>query len=687
MTRITPDHLSRAAWVYIRQSTPGQVRHNLESQGRQYALRDRAHQLGWSEVVVVDDDLGRSGGGTARPGYDRLLAAVCRGEVGAVLSLEASRLARNGREWHTLIDYCGLVGCLLADESSVYDPRLPNDRLLLGMKGTMSEMELATLRHRSEEALRRKARRGELFMTVAVGYVRVDRDRIGMDPDQRVREAVTLVFRKFAELGSIRQVHLWLRHEEIELPALVPGGSPQRIEWKLPVYNSIHHMLTNPVYAGAYAFGRTGTRTYLENGHKRVVHGIRRARDEWEVLIRDHHDGYITWAEYERNQKLIADNANCHGAMARGSIRKGEALLAGLLRCGHCGRNLHVTYPGDQGSMVRYSCRGGHINHGTELCISFGGLRVDRAVGEAVLHVLRPLGIEAALKAIEARRHASNEVLRQAELALEAARFEEKHARRQYDAVDPDNRLVAGELERRWNERLEVVRQREEAVSTLLTSREREVLGPDEREEYVALGADLERTWNHERATAETRKRIVRALLVEVVANIEGDRIRLRLHWQGGDHTELTVRKNRSGQHRWTTDAETGDIIRELARLLPDRSIASLLNRVGKRTGKGNPWTEARVRTFRASRGIVVYREGERQERNGLTLQEAAERLGVSKMTVLRQIRRGVIPARQACKGAPWVIGADALEGAELVGTDWTQGPVTADGRQQTLEI
>ena len=687
MTRITPDHLSRAAWVYVRQSTPGQVRHNLESQGRQYALRDRAHQLGWSEVVVVDDDLGRSGGGTVRPGYDRLLAAVCRGEVGVVLSLEASRLARNGREWHTLLDYCGLVGCLLADESSVYDPRLPNDRLLLGMKGTMSEMELSTLRHRSEEALRRKAGRGELFMTVAVGYVRVDRDRIGMDPDQRVREAVALVFRKFAELGSIRQVHLWLRHEGIELPALVPGGSAQRIEWKLPVYNSIHHMLTNPVYAGAYAFGRTGTRTYLENGHKRVVHGIRRRRDEWEVLIRDHHDGYITWAEYERNQKVIADNANCQGAAARGSIRQGEALLAGLVRCGHCGRNLHVTYPGDQRSMARYACRGGHVNHGTELCISFGGLRVDRAVGEAVLHVLRPLGIEAALKAIEERRRASCEVLRQAELALEAARFEEQHARRQYDAVDPDNRLVASELERRWNERLEVVRQREEAVSALLASREQEVLGPDERDEYLALGADLERAWNHERATAETRKRIVRALLVEVVANIEGDRIRLRLHWHGGDHTELTVRKNRSGQHRWTTDAETGDLIRELARLLPDRSIASLLNRVGKRTGKGNPWTEARVRAFRASRGIVVYREGERQERNELTLQEASERLGVSKMTVLRQIRRGVIPARQACKGAPWVIGADALERAELVGPDWTQGPVTADPLQETLEI
>ena len=274
---------------------------------------------------------------------------------------------------------------------------------------------------------------------------------------------------------------------------------------------------------------------------------------------------------------MVGDNANCQGAMVRGSIRKGEALLAGLLRCGHCGRKLHVGYSGTQGNIVRYQCRGAHINHGNELCISFGGLRVDRAVGEVVLHVLKPLGIEAALKAIEDRQRASCEVLRQAELALEAARFEEKRARRQYDAVDPDNRLVAGELERRWNERLAVVREREQHVSALLASQEREALAPDEREEYLALGADLERAWNHERATPESRKRIVRALLVEIVANVEGDRIRLRLHWQGGDHTELTVRKNRPGHHRWTADAETADLVRELARLMPDGSIAGLL--------------------------------------------------------------------------------------------------------------
>ena len=685
MNRISAEHLTRPAWVYVRQSTPGQVRNNRESRGRQYALEGRARQLGWNEVVVVDEDLGRSGSGTQRPGYDRLLAAVCRSEVGMVLSLEASRLARNEREWHTLIDYCGLVGCLLADETSVYDPRLPDDRLLLGMRGTLSAMELSTLRFRSVEALRRKAQRGELFTSVAVGYVRVGRDEIAMDPDRRMREAITLVFRKFAEYGSIRQVHLWLRQERVELPAVVYWEGTRQVVWRLPVYNSVHHFLTNPVYAGAYAYGRTGTRTSLDDGRKRVVRGIRRERGDWEVLIHDRHDGYISWTEYERNQRLIADNANCHGAAARGAIRKGEALLAGLLRCGHCGRNLHVSYSGKNGNTARYQCAGAHLNHGTERCISFGGLRVDQAVGKAVLQVLGPLGMEASLRALEEREDLSADLLRQAELALEAARFEERRAHRQYDAVDPENRLVASELERRWNESLTVVRQREQAVADQGARSAASALSTEDREAFLALGRDLERAWSHERTSAESRKRIVRAVLVEIVVSIDGNRIQLRLHWQGGDHTELTVRKNRSGRHRWTTDADTGSLIAELARVLPDRSITSLLNRLGKKTGKGNPWTEARLRGFRTSHGVPVYREGERQERGELNLKEAAERLGVSKMTILRQIQRGAIPARQACKGAPWVIAAGALENVDSTAAH--SGAVTADPRQKILEI
>jgi excisionase family DNA binding protein len=680
--KITPDHLGLGAYVYVRQSTADQLVNNPESRRRQYGLAERARQLGWSDVVVIDDDLGRSGGGVTRPGFERLLAAICEGRVGAVFAVEASRLARNGRDWHTLLEFCGLVGCLLADEDGLYDPRLPNDRLLLGMKGTMSEMELSILRARSLEALRQKARRGELFLTVAIGYVKQRHDRIEMDPDLRIREAIALVFRKFAEFQSIRQVHLWLRQEMIALPAAEYGAQGRHVVWKLPVYNTVHHLLTNPIYAGAYAFGRTGSRVRLENGRKRVVRGIRRDRADWEVLVQEHHDGYITWAQWEGNQRVIADNANSKGLMARGAVRRGEALLAGLLRCGHCGRRLHVGYSGKNGNCARYHCRGAHINHGTERCISFGALRVDLAVGAEVLRVLQPLGMEAALRAIDARAAHAGETQRHAELALEQARYEAGHAHRQYDSVDPANRLVAAELERRWNERLEAVRYLEEQLASLV-SRKAPVMSPQEQARLLALGTDLERAWHHPSATAETRKRLLRPVLVEIVARVEGAEIVLILHWQGGDHTRLAVQKNRPGQHRWTIETSVAKMIRELSRLMPDGMMAAVLNRSGKRTGRGNTWTEARVRSWRTENGIAVYRTGERAERGELTLDEASARLNVSKMTVLRLIRAGSISARQLCKGAPWIIPEEGLVEAELE----IRSPVTNDASQKALEF
>jgi len=400
MTKITPEHLTRSAFVYVRQSTTDQVLNNHESRRRQYALADRARALGWGAVEVIDDDLGRSGSGIARPGIEKLLAAICEGRVGAVVSIEASRLARNGRDWHTLLEFCGLVDTLIIDEDGIYDSRHPNDRLLLGMKGTMSEMELSLFRQRSLEALKQKARRGELFLTVAVGFLKVRHDRIEKDPDRRVREAIGLVFTKFTELQTVRQVHLWMRQERVPLPAVGYGAEGRTVTWKLPVYNTLHHMLTNPIYAGAYAFGRTGSRITIESGRKRIVRGFRKDRSVWEVLILDHHDGYIAWAEFERNQRLISDNANGQSFMSRGAVRRGEALLAGLLRCGHCGRKLHVAYSGENGSSGRYHCRGGHLNHGGDPCISFGGMRIDRAVGAEVIERLQPLGVEAAISAV-----------------------------------------------------------------------------------------------------------------------------------------------------------------------------------------------------------------------------------------------------------------------------------------------
>jgi excisionase family DNA binding protein len=656
MTKVSSDHLSRGAYVYVRQSTADQLLHNHESRRRQYGLAERARQLGWSDVVVIDDDLGRSGSGVSRPGFERLLRVICEGQVGAVFAIEASRLARNGRDWHTLIEFCGLVGTILVDEDGVYDPRLPNDRLLLGMKGTMSELELSILRQRSLEALKQKAHRGELFLTVAVGYVKERHNRIVIDPDRRVREGIALVFSKFAEFQSIRQVHLWLRHERIALPAVhYTAAEGRNIVWKLPVYNTVHHILTNPIYAGAYAFGRTGSQMTIEDGRKRVVRGHKRARDEWEVLLTDHHEGYVSWAEFERNQRLIADNTNSKGLMVRGSVRRGETLLAGLLRCGHCGRKLHVAYSGTSGEAGRYHCKGAYLNHGGDRCISFGSLRVDQAVGTEVLRLLRPLGVEAALNAIAVRTAEAAEKKRQTELALQQARYEANLARRQYDAVDPDNRLVAGELERRWNDKLLAVRNLEEQIAAVGTHKPPS-LNHDERAALMRLGADLEQAWRHPAATPSTRKRIVRAVLSEIVVRIDDGYVDLVLHWQGGDHTALRVKKNATGRHRWTVAEETEVLIRELARLMPDKAIAALLNRAGKPTGRNNGWTQNRVCTFRNHRGIEVYRDGERLERGELTLDEAAARLNVSTMTVLRMIRRGVIPARQLCKGAPWVI-------------------------------
>jgi excisionase family DNA binding protein len=665
MTKITPDHLARQAIVYIRQSTADQVSKNLESKRRQYNLPERARQLGWSDVAVIDDDLGRSGGGIARPGFEKLLAAICEGRVGAVVSVEASRLARNGRDWHTLLEFCGLVGTLIVDEDGVYDPRHPNDRLLLGMKGTMSEMELSIFRQRSLEALKQKARRGELFMTVAIGYLKVAHDRIEKDPDRRIQKAIDLVFAKFAELQTVRQVHLWLRQERISLPAVVHGAEGRRIEWKLPVYNTIHHILSNPIYAGAYAFGRTASRVTIDAGRKKIVRGFRRSRSDWEVLINDHHDGYITWSAFERNQRLIADNANGKSFMSKGAIRRGEALLAGLFRCGHCGRKLHVAYSGVNGCAGRYHCRGSQMNHGGSACISFGGMRVDHAVGMEVIARVQPLGVEAALAAMETRGRENQEKRRQVELALEQARYETARARRQYDAVDPDNRLVAGELERRWNERLLAARALEDERDALAAMPDAS-LSEQDRQRLLALGCDLERAWNSPGATPATRKRIIRTLINEIVVCVSDQTLDLVVHWHGGDHTALKVKKNRTGQHRWSAAADVVDLVRSLARQMPDKYIAAVLNRAGKSTGRGNSWTRGRVNSLRNQQTIEPYREGERAERGEVTLDEASAALNVSASTVRRLIDDGTLPAQQLCKGATWVIRSSDLDRAEV---------------------
>ena len=662
MSTLTPEHLARAAYVYVRQSTPDQVRHNHEGRRRQYALQEQAKQMGWTNVIVIDEDLGRSGSGTARSGFERLLAAVCEGGVGAVLSLEISRLARNGREWHTLMEFCAIVGTLLIDEYGVYDPRHTNDRLLLGVKSTLAEMELSTFRQRSLEAIKLKAARGELYTRLAAGYVR-SANGIGIDkdPDGRVREAIELIFRKFAELGSVRQVLIWHRQEAILVPHVDSGTQGGTLQWKLPNYAKLHRVLTNPIYAGAYSFGRSSSQIKLQEGRKRIVRQRHRSQEQWQVLIQDHHEGYISWETFQHNQQIIAHNANMMGEKVRGSIRRGEALLAGLLRCGHCAHKLRVSYGGNEGIIGRYACVDTRIHQASTACISFGALGVDEAVSEEVLRRLAPLGIEAALQAIEARELAGDDTQRQVALALEQARYEALLARRQYDAVDPLNRLVAAELERRWNERLSTVSELEDKLATLARATPQQ-LSEAEHEQLLALGGDLPKAWNHPSASAETRKRIVRTVIKEIVVRVEGDQLHLQLHWYGGDHSSLIVRKRRSGVHRYVTDADTTELVRSLARLLPDGSIAALLNRLGKLTAHGNTWNTTRLRVFRHNHDIDAYRDGERAERGEVNLAEAAQLLQVSSMTVLRLIQRKRLSAQQPCPGAPWIIRRSDLD-------------------------
>ena len=638
---------------------------------------------------MIDQDLGRSGSGTTRAGFGKLLTAVCDRNVGAVLSLEASRLARNGRDWHTLLEFCGLVGTLIVDEDGVYDPRLPNDRLLLGMKGTMSEMEVSVFRQRSIEAIRQKARRGEYFSTVGVGYVKCDGDRIEKDPDRRVREAISLIFSKFAELQTVRQVLVWIRQEQILLPVLQQGPGKQPILWKTPVYHTLHHILTNPVYAGAYAFGRRGTTVALAEGRKRMIRTIRRKADSWEVLIKDHHEGYISWEEFARNQEIISDNANGKSYLGRGSIRRGEALLPGLFRCGRCGRKLTVHY-GSRGTHTqRYACRGAFTERAEMSCISFGGMRVDRVVAQEILERVQPFGVEAALTAMKNLERESSEKRLQLENALEQARFEAARAHRQYDASDPENRLVTAELERRWNERLIAVRALEEEIARLATD-QKPVLTSYDRDRLLLLGEDLARAWNNPDVTNETRKKIVRLLIKEIVVDISENTIDLIIHWQGGDHTRLTIKKNRAGQTRWSTDDDVIGLIEALARHMPDKSIAAVLNRSRRQTGRGNTWTRMRICSVRNQKGISPYQEGERKARGEVTLNEAADILTISPSTVLRMIGTGLLPAQQLCKGAPWIIAESALQTEPVqreANCRRARIPSSQDLRQRTLNL
>jgi DNA invertase Pin-like site-specific DNA recombinase len=667
--KITKEHLVRKACVYVRQSTLSQVHHNLESKRLQYGLTGRAKSLGWQTVEIIDDDLGCSGSGSVqRKGFERLVASVCLGEVGAVLSLEASRLARNNRDWHQLVDICGMVGTLIIDQDGVYDARLLNDRLLLGLKGTMSEFELGLFRQRAQKALEAKAERGELYTTLPIGFLRSADNQCEKDANLRIQNAVQLVFDKFKEMGSVRQTMLWFRNERVELPYVEIHERVSTVRWKPPVYNTILKYLKNPIYAGAYAFGRTMTKSLVIEGRLRKAQGIARPMADWKVLIRNHHTGYLLWSDFERNQLRIQENANMHGLMqSRGAPRTGESLMAGLLRCGRCGRKLYVAYVGAGGRVPRYRCREINSNHPAKKCISFGGGRVDAEFENRVLEVLRPAAIRAAFRTAENYESQKNDKCNALKLALEQARYETDRAFRQYDSVDPGNRLVSVELARRWNEALEKAKALEKELALMETLNTNEIAINEKS--ALALADDFPSLWADKHCDMRIKKRIIRILVEEVIVNIDDTKAMMEftIHWAGGQHSLFQMPKNRSGAHRYTTEKKTVDLVRELAQIMPDASIASCMNRLGIKTGRDNNWTQYRVSSLRRQNEIPAF-DAALQKKNGLlSMIQAADYLKISPMSVQRLIEKEIIPSKQIVPYAPRLIFKNDLKRLEVV--------------------
>jgi len=457
--------LKRKAVVYVRQSTAAQVEDNLESQRRQYALSDVARVHGFRDVEIIDDDLGLSASGSvSRPGFERLVAQLCAGEIGAVLCLEASRLARNGRDWHHLLELCGLVEARVIDADGIYDPCLPNDRLLLGMKGTISEFELGIIRARMSEAVRAKARRGELRIAVPLGFVWARDGDLALDPDLRVQGVIHTVFERFRQLGSARKVFLWMRGEGLHFPRPSDGHSLVAFEWRVVRYRNVIAALKNPFYAGAYAYGKSEKRITVVDGRAQTTYKHAKPIEQWDVLIKEHHQGYIDWEEYERNQRQLAHNAFSKAGGVK-SGRGGRALLGGLLSCARCGRRLKVAYTG-RNAAPKYRCeKPDHVRE-EHRCMAFSGTRVDEAIGAEIRRALQPLAIEAALEAECMRHEQQAEARRLLELELEQTRYEASLAERRYAACDPDNRLIAVELEKSWESALGRVRACEARVAS-----------------------------------------------------------------------------------------------------------------------------------------------------------------------------------------------------------------------------
>lgn len=660
LSKITSDHLRRRAVVYVRQSSITQVEHNRESTARQYQLAERAVTLGWArdQITTIDEDLGVSGSGLAeRTGFARMTAEVALGQIGIVLGLEVSRLARNNADWYRLLDLCGVTHTLIGDADGIYHPGLFNDRLVLGLKGTMSEAELHVLRARLLGGIRNKAARGELHRGLPVGLVRGDADgEVLLHPDESVRAAIRAVFERFAEMGSARRVWLWLRSQGLRFP--LQSNTLQDVRWVTPTYTKVHEVLTNPFYAGVYVYGRTQQTCYLDEGGRLRKRIRQRPRAEWPVFIRDHHEGFIDWPTFEANQKRLAQNTRPRPHHSGGAVREGAALLQGIAVCGHCGRRLAVHYSGRY-SAPGYHCAGKNIVNGRgEYCLNVGGVQIDTAVAEAFLAALAPAGLSASLGAIEQLEADHETTLAQFRRDVERAQYGAQRAERRYRAVDPENRLVARGLEVQWERALQDLKAAEAELAQREHSRPRP-LTREEHDSILSLGKDLARVWSAPTTNDRDRKELLRALLEDVTLSVEREKsnAHLTLRWRGGLLSEIDVPLPRSHPAPIRTADDTIDLLRRLAAHYSDATIAGILNRQERTTATGLSFTANRVSSLRTHWNIPCF---EPQLQTGdaecMTVERAARALGVAASTLHRWLNDGFIAGEQITPGAPWRI-------------------------------
>jgi DNA invertase Pin-like site-specific DNA recombinase len=668
-SKITASQLRRPAVIYVRQSTLAQVQRNTESTMRQYDLVARAQALGWprSAVRVIDEDLGVSGASAAgRSGFAQLAAEVGLGQVGIVLSLECSRLARNNTDWYRLLDLAGMTDTLIADADGVYHPALFNDRLLLGMKGTMSEAELHILRARLDGGIRNKAARGELRRGLPVGLVWGEADgEILNHPDEAVTGVISAIFDRFAVCGSVRGTWLWLRDQALKFP-LQPGAyvrGPELI-WTEPTYHAVHNVLTHPAYAGAYTFGRSRQERRVSDGGVLRVRRRVLPQGEWEVLIKDHHPGFIDWDTYQANQDKIRQNIRPMAHQpGTGAVREGCALLQGLATCGTCGRKLAVYYDGEHKATPGYYCTGtGQLVEGRGTRhLRVGGVAIDTAVTEAFLAALQPAALQACLEAARQLEEGHDAALAQWRRQAEQARYHAARAERRYQAVDPDNRLVARGLENAWEKALTELAAAEAELARRQAARPK-TLSAEERAAILSLGDDLGQVWDAPATTDKDRKQLLRTLLDEVNITIRRDHdaghADLVLRWKGGAISELTIPVKRKPPGRLRTSEDTISLVRRLAVHYPDAKIAWILNRQHRTTARGLSFTASRVQSLRHHWHIPCHQDTGDAPAEGdlLNVAQAARELGIAPSTLLRWLDDGFIAGEQITPGAPWQI-------------------------------